>query len=152
MHFGPGNPGEFQPSAYDPTFLDPRFSLVLGEVWRCVVHIEANEKNGLREVSFGPGNPDTKGFSPQTCLQFCNPMLVRSEFPVFQATPEHAVPIFVNPCTFGTLKSQPQLTTPNWSMTHFDVFLKANLPRFVGKLTSKVNSRSEYATKILLAV
>jgi len=37
-------------------------------------------------------------------------------------------------------------------MTHFDVFLKVNSPRFVGKLTSKVNSRSEYATKTLLAV
>jgi hypothetical protein len=43
-------------------------------------------------------------------------------------------------------------TTPMWSMTHFDVFLKANSPRFVGKLTSKVNSRSEYATKILLVL
>ena len=43
-------------------------------------------------------------------------------------------------------------TTPTWSMTHFDVFLKVNSPRVVGKLTSKVNSRSEYATKTLLAV
>jgi hypothetical protein len=42
--------------------------------------------------------------------------------------------------------------TPMWSMTHFDEFLKVNSTRFVGKLTSKVNSRSEYATKTLLAV
>jgi len=33
--------------------------------------------------------------------------------------------------------------TPEWSMTHFDMFLKVNSPRFVGKLTSKVNSRPE---------
>ena len=39
-----------------------------------------------------------------------------------------------------------------WSVTHFDVFEKVNSPRFVGKLTSKVNSRSEYATKILLVL
>jgi len=37
-------------------------------------------------------------------------------------------------------------------MTHIDVFFKVNSPRCVGKLTSKVNSRSEYATKILLVV
>ena len=37
-------------------------------------------------------------------------------------------------------------------MSHFDVFLKVNSPRFVGKLTSKVNSRSEYATEILLVL
>jgi len=41
-------------------------------------------------------------------------------------------------------------STPDWSMTHFDVFLEVKSPRFVGKLTPKVNSRSEYATKILL--
>ena len=34
-------------------------------------------------------------------------------------------------------------TTLEWSMTHFDVFLKVNSLRFVGKLTSKVNSRPE---------
>ena len=42
--------------------------------------------------------------------------------------------------------------TPIWSMTHFDVFLNVNSTRFVGKLTSKVNFLSEYATKILLVV
>ena len=34
-------------------------------------------------------------------------------------------------------------STPEWSMTHFDMFLKVNSPSFLGKLTSKVNSRSE---------
>ena len=37
-------------------------------------------------------------------------------------------------------------------MTHLNVFLEVNSPRFEGKLTSKVNSRSEYATKILSVV
>ena len=45
-----------------------------------------------------------------------------------------------------------QVTTPNWSRGHFDMFLKVNSPRFVGELTSKVNSRLEYATKIILVV
>ena len=44
------------------------------------------------------------------------------------------------------------LTTPEWSMPHFDMFLKVTSPRFVGELTPKVNSRPESETIVLLVV
>ena len=42
-------------------------------------------------------------------------------------------------------------STPIWSTTHFDVFLKVNSPRFVGGLTPKLNTRLKSETIILLA-
>ena len=50
---------------------------------------------------------------------------------------------FACPLSFSDTSVVKAMTTPEWSMTHFDMFLKVNSPRFVGKLTSKVNSRSE---------